>query len=113
MPTFDPIHRRTVCSLAAALAVLVSSTAFAQAPDVNQLPAYKPEFKVQGSLRIAGSELKGNIDLLVEGFKKFHPDAVVSTSATTPPGASTVRSSSRLRRTSGTACRTSRPQIRS
>ena len=79
MPTFDPIHRRTVCSLAAALAVLVSSTAFAQAPDVNQLPAYKPEFKVQGSLRIAGSELKGNIDLLVEGFKKFHPDAVVST----------------------------------
>lgn len=79
MPTFDPIQRRTVCSLAAALAVLVSSTAFAQAPDVNQLPAYKPEFKVQGSLRIAGSELKGNIDLLVEGFKKFHPDAVVST----------------------------------
>lgn len=79
MPTFEPIHRRTVCSLAAALAVLVSSTAFAQAPDINQLPAYKPEFKVQGSLRIAGSELKGNIDLLVEGFKKFHPDAVVST----------------------------------
>ncbi|MBS0514477.1 MAG: hypothetical protein JSS16_03280 [Proteobacteria bacterium] len=34
---------------------------------------------MQGSLRIAGSELKGNIDLLVEGFKKFHPDAVVST----------------------------------
>lgn len=79
MPTFDPHHRRTVCALAAALAVLVSSAAFAQAPDVNQLPAYKPEFKVQGSLRIAGSELKGNIDLLVEGFKKFHPDAVVST----------------------------------
>ncbi|MFT3790845.1 MAG: substrate-binding domain-containing protein [Rudaea sp.] len=79
MPTLDQIRCYTACSLAAALAVLVSNAALAQAPDVSQLPAYKPEFKVQGSLRIAGSELKGNIDLLVEGFKKFQPDAVVST----------------------------------
>lgn len=79
MPIFNPIQRRTVCSIAAALTILISTGASAQAPDINQLPAYKPEFKVQGSLRIAGSELKGNVDLLVEGFKKFHPDAVVST----------------------------------
>ena len=79
MRILDPIRRRTACSLAATLAALLSTAALAQAPDVNQLPAYKPEFKVQGSLRIAGSELKGNIELLVEGFKKFHPDAVVST----------------------------------
>ena len=51
----------------------------AQQPDINQIPPYRPEFKVAGGLRIAGSELKGNVDLLVEGFKKFHPDAVVST----------------------------------
>ncbi|HEX7916626.1 PstS family phosphate ABC transporter substrate-binding protein [Rudaea sp.] len=79
MSKLHRIRRRTACSLAAAIAGLISNVAFSQAPDVNQLPAYKPEFKVQGSLRIAGSELKGNVDLLVEGFKKFHPDAVVST----------------------------------
>ncbi len=32
-----------------------------------------------GGLRIAGSELKGNVDLLVAGFKKFHPDVVITT----------------------------------
>jgi len=51
----------------------------AQAPDLNEIPAYKPETQVAGGLRIAGSELKGNVDLLVEGFKKFHPGAVVTT----------------------------------
>jgi phosphate transport system substrate-binding protein len=53
--------------------------AFAQAPNLNDIPPYKPEYKVEGGLRIAGSELKGNVDLLVEGFKKFHPGAVVTT----------------------------------
>lgn len=51
----------------------------AQAPDLDEIPPYKPETKVAGGLRIAGSELKGNVDLLVEGFKKFHPGAVVTT----------------------------------
>jgi len=51
----------------------------AQAPNLNEIPPYKPEYKVAGGLRIAGSELKGNVDLLVEGFKKFQPDAVVTT----------------------------------
>jgi phosphate transport system substrate-binding protein len=34
---------------------------------------------VVGGLRIAGSELKGNVDLLLEGFRKLHPGAKVST----------------------------------
>jgi phosphate transport system substrate-binding protein len=51
----------------------------AQAPNLNEIPPYKPEYKVAGGLRIAGSELKGNVDLLVEGFRKFQPDAVVTT----------------------------------
>jgi phosphate transport system substrate-binding protein len=50
------------------------------APDLSALPAYKPEAKVSGGLRIIGSELKGAVDLLAEGFTKFHPDAVVTTS---------------------------------
>src|SRR5205823_2887716 len=67
---------------AKALLMVVAALTFsarAQAPDLNEIPAYKPEYNVQGGLRIAGSELKGNVDLLVAGFKKFHPDAVVTT----------------------------------
>src|SRR5262249_58791862 len=47
--------------------------------DLKTIPPYRKEFNVVGRLRIAGSELKGIVDLLVEGFKKFHPDAKVST----------------------------------
>ena len=61
-----------------ALAVYAQG-AHAQAPDLKTIPPYKKEFNVVGRLRIAGSELKGIVDLLVEGFKKFHPDAKVST----------------------------------
>lgn len=64
--------------ICAALA-LAAARAAAQQPDVSQIPPYRPEFKVAGGLRIAGSELKGNMDLLVAGFRKFHPDAAVST----------------------------------
>jgi phosphate transport system substrate-binding protein len=64
--------------ICAALALAAASAA-AQQPDLSQIPPYRPEFKVAGGLRIAGSELKGNVDLLVEGFRKFHPDAAVST----------------------------------
>ena len=56
-----------------------ASGAYAQAPSLNEIPPYKPEYKVEGGVRIAGSELKGNVDLLVEGFKKFHPGVVVTT----------------------------------
>jgi phosphate transport system substrate-binding protein len=51
----------------------------AQAPDPHSIPAYKKEFEVVGRLRIAGSELKGIVDQLVEGFRKHHPGAKVST----------------------------------
>ncbi|MCW5548647.1 MAG: substrate-binding domain-containing protein [Opitutaceae bacterium] len=49
-------------------------------PDLSDLPAYKPEFKVVGGLRIIGSELKNAVDQLAEGFHKFHPEAKLSTS---------------------------------
>jgi len=41
----------------------------AQSPNPDEIPPYKPEYSVAGGLRIAGSELKGNVDLLVEGFR--------------------------------------------
>jgi phosphate transport system substrate-binding protein len=62
------------------LALALSAVgAHAQAPSLSEIPPYKPEYKVAGGLRIAGSELKGNVDLLVEGFKRFQPDAVITT----------------------------------
>ncbi len=62
-----------------ALLLLIVLGLHAQAPHPAQVPAYKPDVTVAGGLRIVGSELKGNTELLVAGFKKFHPDAVVST----------------------------------
>src|SRR5256712_1320080 len=58
---------------------LCALSAQAQSPNLNEIAPYKPEYRVAGGLRIAGSELKGNVDLLVEGFKKFHPGAVLTT----------------------------------
>lgn len=51
----------------------------AQAPSLDSIPAYKKEINVIGRIRVAGSELKGNVELLVEAFKKLHPGAKVST----------------------------------
>lgn len=48
-------------------------------PDLSGLPAYKPEVKIAGSLRIVGSELKNATDQLAAGFRRFHPEARVST----------------------------------
>jgi phosphate transport system substrate-binding protein len=62
-----------------ACAFVISAAAHAQAPALNSIAPYKKEFNVVGALRLAGSELKGNVDLLVEGFKKFHPDVRAST----------------------------------
>src|SRR5438105_13702405 len=61
------------------LAALCASAAFAQAPDLSTIPPYKKEFDVSGGLRIAGSELKGVMDQLVQGFQKFQPNARIST----------------------------------
>ena len=64
-------------------AALVLALAFGSARgeglDLSTIPPYKKEYDVAGGLRIAGSELKGNVDLLVEGFKKFQPNAVITT----------------------------------
>jgi len=48
-------------------------------PDLSDLPAYVPDVKIIGALRIMGSELKNAVDQLAEGFKHFHPEARVST----------------------------------
>lgn len=48
-------------------------------PDLSDLPAYVPEVKITGAVRIVGSELKNAVDQLAEGFRHFHPDARVST----------------------------------
>src|SRR2546428_3958283 len=70
--------RMSLRMVASFLVVLAASAAFAQAPDLSAIPPYEKEFNVVGGLRIAGSELKGVVDLLAEGFRKFQPDAKVS-----------------------------------
>jgi phosphate transport system substrate-binding protein len=85
MKTFLQSSRRHIVKWGVTVAGLtcVVATAGAQMPDLNQIAPYSPQFKVVGGLRIAGSELKGNIELLAQGFKKFHPDSVVSTNFVT------------------------------
>ena len=74
-----------VAVLIVLMAVALSATfAFAQKRDLPQrdlsdLPAYKPEYKVAGGFRIFGSELKGAVEALAVGFKKYHPDVMIST----------------------------------
>jgi phosphate transport system substrate-binding protein len=47
-------------------------------PDLSDLPAYVPQVKIVGALRIMGSELKNATGQLAEGFLKFHPEARAS-----------------------------------
>ena len=71
--------RGRAAGIALALAALGASfNVTAQTPDLSQVPRYKPEFRVVGGLRIAGSDLKGAIPLLVKGFEKFQPGAEIS-----------------------------------
>src|SRR5258706_12458790 len=70
---------KTSMKVASALAALFATGAFAQAPDLNAIPPYKKEFEVVGGLRVAGSELKGVMDKLLEGFAKVQPGVKVST----------------------------------
>lgn len=85
--------RRTACALLVSLLPVLSAAgvraqstsgnAVAAAPlesaDFKNLPAYKPEAKLVGGLRVAGSELKGLVDVLLAGFEKHQPGLVVST----------------------------------
>lgn len=50
------------------------------APQLPNLPGYKPEYNVVGGLRIVGSDLKNAVPQLAVEFAKFHPQAKVSTS---------------------------------
>ena len=70
---------KTPLKAASAFAALCVLGAHAQAPDLNSIPPYKKEFEIVGGLRIAGSELKGVMDKLVEGFQKVQPAARIST----------------------------------
>lgn len=48
--------------------------------DLSDLPPYRPQNQLRGSLRILGSELKGAVELLADRFTGFHPEVRVSTS---------------------------------
>lgn len=50
-------------------------------PELPGLPAYVPDVKLKGGLRIVGSELKNAVDQLALGFKMFHPDLKTTTSS--------------------------------
>jgi len=54
------------------LGTLVGSTP-ATAADVTDLPSYKPQGTVSGTIRSFGSNLGGVLKLWEEGFRKFHP----------------------------------------
>jgi phosphate transport system substrate-binding protein len=70
---------KTTLRIASALAAACTLAAHAQAPDLSQIPAYKKEYDVAGGLRVAGSELKGVMDKLIEGFQKLQPNMKPST----------------------------------
>ncbi len=69
----------TALKTVSTLLALCTLGAHAQAPDPSTLPPYKKEFEVVGGLRVAGSELKGAMDKLLEGFAKVQPGVKVST----------------------------------
>ncbi len=69
----------TALKLASAALAFSALASYAQAPDLNAVPPYKKEFDVAGGLRIGGSELKGIVDKLAEGFAKVQPAAKIST----------------------------------
>ncbi len=48
----------------------------AQIPDVNQIPPYAPHMKVQGAIRVFGTDLKGQMAIWEAGFLKYQPSAV-------------------------------------
>jgi phosphate transport system substrate-binding protein len=68
-----------ILKAASVATALLSLGALAQAPDLGAVPPYKKEFDIVGGLRIGGSELKGIVDKLVEGFQKVQPAARIST----------------------------------
>src|SRR6267378_2723270 len=70
-----------ISSIAIALAAPFAPAQTRDLPrrDLSDLPPYKAEYKVQGGFRIFGSELKGAMEALAVGFKKYHPEAMMAT----------------------------------
>jgi phosphate transport system substrate-binding protein len=66
----------------------VSSYVELPAPELTDLPSYKADTKLVGTLRIYGSELKNSVEYLARGFQAFHPDLRITWSnATSSEGA--------------------------
>jgi phosphate transport system substrate-binding protein len=63
---------RAIVAVFAAIALPLA----AQSPDPNLLDPYKPVVKIQGTIRVFGGELKGQMQAWEKGFLRFHPDAV-------------------------------------
>ncbi|MDB5694807.1 MAG: ABC-type phosphate transport system substrate-binding protein [Sphingomonas bacterium] len=47
-------------------------------PSLPDLPGYKPDTKITGTLRVYGSELKNAVEYLMKGFQAFHPNIRIS-----------------------------------
>ena len=68
--------RKAFAGMAAAVALgAFSFNVQAEEVDLNALPSYKPEIKVQGVITVGGSYLRKYVQLLEAGFLKYHPDA--------------------------------------
>ena len=69
---------KTTLRIASFLAAVCALGAHAQVPDLSQIPPYQKQYDVNGGFRVAGSELKGVMDKLLEGFAKFQPNMKAS-----------------------------------
>jgi phosphate transport system substrate-binding protein len=73
---------RRLTVVAGALA-LTTGAVRAQQSDLSQLPAYKPEQTVAGTIRIVGGPLRGYIEAWEQAFAKYHPGIVFTNNFTT------------------------------
>ena len=73
---------RTFLAATLLLALSFVASAAAQMFDPAQLRPYQPKVKIQGAIRVYGSELKGQVVEWEKGFVKFHPDAVFANNFT-------------------------------
>jgi len=66
--------------LASKLSGTVTKTRYVElpAPELADLPSYKPEVKLNGTLRIYGSSLKNSVEYLARAFNEYHPDLRVA-----------------------------------
>jgi phosphate transport system substrate-binding protein len=79
---------RTKAALRTAPALTNTRYTELPAPELANLPSYKPEAHITGTLRIYGSELKNAVEYLARGFQRYQPDMRVTWSnATSSEGA--------------------------